>query len=392
MRLADFIEQHHERIVEAWERFAGTLPPFFENGASSADLRAHAGHMLDAIVADMRTPAQIDLGGPPDVPAPGGASEHGLARYAAGLSLVAMASEFRALRAVVLRMWAGAGFVRTPEAFDDLVRFNEALDQLTAAAVLSFSQAVERDRALLMGIVAHDLRGPLHTASMALYILAQRNPLARDDEAFGQVRRSLGRMIPMVDDLMGVAGAGMRAQLPVRPQAMDLTGLAKDILAEAAGEFPQQRFVLDAGDAVEGHWDRARLGQLLSNLVRNAAAHGDPSGTIRVSVARDADQALLAVHNMGPVIPEDERKYLFAPAARGSNARSGLHLGLGLFIVHEIARGHSGRVTVSSSVEEGTVFSVFLPVASVAASAMPPSSNDAAPAQSQHAPGDTARP
>lgn len=361
MRLADFIEQHRARIVEAWERFTEAMPPV-DGGVSSADLQSHAVRMLDAIVADMRSPSVSRVGeASADTPVDHGGSAHGLARYAAGLSLVSVASEFRALRAVVLRLWAGAGFVRTPQAFDDLVRFNEVLDQLTAAAVLSFSQAVERDRALLMGIVAHDLRGPLHTASMSLHLLAHRHPSAREDEALGQVRRSLARMVPMVDDLLGVAAAGMRAQLPVRPQPMDLKALAQEILAEAAGEFPRHEFVLDAAEPIEGFWDRARLGQLISNLARNAAAHGDPSGTIRVVLRGDGDQIALAVHNTGPVIPEHERQYLFAPAARGANARSGHHLGLGLFIVNEIARGHGGRVEVASSTEAGTVFTVVLP-------------------------------
>jgi signal transduction histidine kinase len=359
MRLADFIEQHRVRIVDAWERFAETLPPF-DGGTFTSELQSHAGRLLDAIVADMRGPSEAEAAaGTP--PAESGGSEHGLARYAAGLSLVSVASEFRALRAVVLRMWAGAGFVRSPQAFDDLVRFNEALDQLTAAAVLSFSQAVERDRALLMGIVAHDLRGPLHTASMSLHLLAHRHPGARDDEALGQVRRSLARMVPMVDDLLGVAAAGMRAQLPVRPQPMDLKALVEEILAEAAGEFPKHAFVLQTTEPVEGFWDRARLGQLISNLARNAAAHGDPSGTIRVLLSENGNEVALAVHNTGPVIPEHEHRYLFAPAARGSSARSGHHLGLGLFIVNEIARGHGGRVEVASSAETGTVFTVVLP-------------------------------
>ncbi|TDR46804.1 signal transduction histidine kinase [Tahibacter aquaticus] len=363
MRLADFIEQHHGRILEAWEGIAATLPPFVDGRVASADLREHVGRMLDAMVADMRSRARVALSDPSvGVPDVGGASEHGLARHAAGLSLIAMAAEFRALRAVVSRMWLGSDFVRTAQALDDLVRFNEALDQLTASAVLAFSQAVERDRALLMGIVAHDLRGPLHTASMALHILAQRHPAAREDAALGQAKRSLARMLPMVDDLLGVAAAGMRAQLPVRPQAMDLKALVQEILAEAAGEFPEHAFALEAVESISGFWDRARLGQLISNLVRNAAAHGVASGTIRVSLHREGEEVVLAVHNTGAVIPEHERQSLFSGDARAVNARNGHHLGLGLFIVNEITRGHGGRVSVTSNAESGTVFSVVLPI------------------------------
>ncbi|HWU51794.1 MAG TPA: hypothetical protein VN153_03175, partial [Tahibacter sp.] len=174
MRLAEFIEKNRGRIVDAWQQFAEMLPPF-DGQTSAAELRAHAGRMLDAVVDDMRAPRSAG-----SIAAPAertelrgsGGSEHGLQRHAAGLSLVALTSEFRTLRAVVLRLWAGAGFVRSPEAFDDLVVFNESLDRITGEAVLAFTQATERDRALVMGIVAHDLRGPLQTASMAAHILA----------------------------------------------------------------------------------------------------------------------------------------------------------------------------------------------------------------------------
>lgn len=363
MRLAEFIEKNRDRIVDAWQRFAELLPPFYGR-ASAAELREHAGRLLDAVIDDMRAPSPADDPAAPserkDLRGSGG-SEHGLQRQAAGLSLVALTSEFRTLRAVVLRLWAGAGFVRSAQAFDDLVVFNESLDRITAEAVQAFAEAAERDRALVMGIVAHDLRGPLQTASMAAHILALRHPPVGADETAAQLRRSLARMAPMIDDLMGVAAFGLRGSMNVRPVDMDLTALAAEIISEVAAEFPAHRFELDAHGAHVGRWDRARLGQLISNLLRNAAAHGEPQGLIRI-VLRDAgDHAVLSVHNRGPVIPEAERASLFSPTARGSAAKAGPHLGLGLFIVREIARGHGGSVEVSSDAEQGTVFSVVLP-------------------------------
>lgn len=365
MRLADFIEGNRERIVDAWQHYVENLPPF-EGQASVVELRAHGSRMLDAIVGGMRLPAGAvppePVAAVPDHPPMVGA-EYGLLRHAAGLSLVAMTSEFRALRAVVLRLWAGAGFVRSPQAFDDLVTFNESIDSVTAAAVTAFSQAVERDRALMMGIVAHDLRGPLHTAVMALQVLARRHPSIGDGDGMGQVRRSLARMMPMVDDLMDVAAAGLRSRMIVRPQHMDLAALAAEIVAEVAAEFPAQRFVVDAPGQRVGDWDRARMGQLLSNLLRNAAVHGDSNGVVHVRLTGDARQAVLSVQNFGPVIPEEERKRLFSPTARGANASHGAHLGLGLYIVQEIAQGHGGWVELTSDAEAGTVISVFLPLA-----------------------------
>lgn len=362
MRLADFIEGNRERIVDAWQRYAASLPPFEGQGAV-AELRTHGSHMLDTIVSSMRRPADPSLAAAalqPEQPHSGGIA-HGLQRHAAGLSLVAMTAEFRALRAVVLRLWAGAGFVRSPQAFDDLVTFNESIDSVTAAAVAGFSQAVERDRALMMGIVAHDLRGPLHTAAMAMHVLGRRHPSVNEDASMGQLRRSLARMMPMVDDLMDVAAAGLRGRMSVRPQRMDLAALTHEIVAEVAAEFPALRFVVDASDQPVGDWDRVRLGQLLSNLLRNAAVHGDGREPVRVRLAGQARQVVLSVQNSGPVIPEAERARLFSPTTRGANASHGAHLGLGLYIVQEIAAGHGGRVELKSDAEAGTTISVYLP-------------------------------
>lgn len=361
MRLTAFIQGNRERIVDTWQRYAESLAPF-DGQDSVPELRAHGSRMLDAIVDGMHASSLQPAAAGPD--ASSGGTAHGLLRHAAGLSLLAMTSEFRALRAVVLRLWAGAGFVRSPQAFDDLVTFNESIDSVMAAAVTAFSQAVERDRALMMGIVAHDLRGPLHTAAMAMHVLARRHPAVNEDEGLGQIRRSLARMMPMVDDLMDVAAAGLRSRMIVRPQRMDLAALAAEIVAEVAAEFPAQRFVVEAPQPPLGDWDRARLGQLLSNLLRNAAVHGDRSGTVRVRLVPDAGQVVLSVQNFGPVIAEAERRRLFSPMARGVNASQGAHLGLGLYIVQEIARGHGGRVELDSNRETGTVISVFLPLSS----------------------------
>jgi signal transduction histidine kinase len=356
MRLAEFIALHREAIVNGWESVATEMPLLRD--ASLQAIRRHADSLLDAILGDLRAPLAADALAQ-SISSSG--LEHGLARHAAGLSVVEMVAEFRALRAAVLRLWTGAGVVRTAQTFDDLAQFNEAIDRCIASAVAAFVDAVERDRALLLGIVAHDLRGPLQAAAMGLHVVGLRHAAARDDDAFGQTRRALTRMTPMVDDLMNVAAAGLGARLPVQPGDVDLVALATDLLGEVSREFPQHRFVLDAVQPVCGRWDAARLGQLLSNLVRNAAAHGDSAGIVRVRVAYRGGDAAIHVHNSGPPIPPTQLRDLFAPTARAGAVRDGQHLGLGLFIVQEIARAHEGSVGVESD-ENGTVFTVVLPL------------------------------
>jgi sigma-B regulation protein RsbU (phosphoserine phosphatase) len=107
--------------------------------------------------------------------------------------------------------------------------------------------------------------------------------------------------------------------------------------------------------------DADRVFQLVSNLVANAAAYGAPGTPITItSSLRDA-AAALSVHNLGPPIPPALLPTLFQPMVRGtdtpSNTRS---VGLGLYIVSEIARAHGGKVQVSSTAAEGTRFEATL--------------------------------
>ncbi|MFL5301544.1 MAG: sensor histidine kinase, partial [Anaeromyxobacteraceae bacterium] len=111
--------------------------------------------------------------------------------------------------------------------------------------------------------------------------------------------------------------------------------------------------------------DASRLGQVVSNLVGNALDHGGEMGEASVEVWGEEDAVRIAVHNEGPEIPTDLLPTLFEPFRRlargdGEGSRSA-HLGLGLFIVSEIARAHGGTVAVASAPGEGTTVTVTLP-------------------------------
>jgi signal transduction histidine kinase len=129
--------------------------------------------------------------------------------------------------------------------------------------------------------------------------------------------------------------------------------------------YPERSLLVEAdGGSSEGHWDEARLAQVLSNLIGNALRHGDPSVPVRVRWQGVTDSLLLEVHN-GGAIPPALREHLFDPFRRGTRARDSL--GLGLYIVRQIVLAHSGSIDVASTEGEGTTFRVRLPRWPVAA-------------------------
>jgi hypothetical protein len=100
---------------------------------------------------------------------------------------------------------------------------------------------------------------------------------------------------------------------------------------------------------------------LLSNLIGNAATHGDPAGTIQVAVRTDDDVFELSVTNAGRAIPDDVRAQLFEPFYRASVSPGQQGLGLGLYIASQIAQAHGGRLDVQSN-DQRTCFTFRMPV------------------------------
>ena len=111
--------------------------------------------------------------------------------------------------------------------------------------------------------------------------------------------------------------------------------------------------------------DPDRIARVVSNLVGNALAHGASDAPVHVLLREEPGCARLSVHNHGPPIPPDAQPHLFDPFWRGPDAARPSRedsLGLGLFIVKQVVDAHGGTVDVESTLEEGTTFSVGLPL------------------------------
>src|SRR5450631_1976982 len=141
-----------ECLLQEWEKFAATLVPEAQHG-DSAMLRDHGKLMLEAIAADLTRPESAEQQaekskGHDSVPAKDtAATTHGVDRYAWGFTLTAAVAEYRALRASVIRLWQeGFGDNSPPEqTVEDLIRFNEAIDQAITESVISYSFEKEQN-------------------------------------------------------------------------------------------------------------------------------------------------------------------------------------------------------------------------------------------------------
>ncbi|MDP3230517.1 MAG: HAMP domain-containing sensor histidine kinase [Acidovorax sp.] len=373
MKLDRFLNEHIEEILAEWEAFSVTLVPT----ATPSDmvLRDHARGMLQAIALDIETSQNPEQqykksrGNAPHLVGGGqsAAFSHGGQRQASDFSLLQLCAEFRALRATVLRLWLPRLGQMTQEISNQMVRFNEAVDQALAESVVSYSSKADQTRELFLAILGHDLRMPLF--SMRLAGESLRKPTlsaAQIAETGDRIRSSTRLMNSMVADLLGFTRTQLGSGMPIVPAFVDVATVCESALEDAKAAHPQSLFELQATGDTTGSFDGVRLHQLFANLLFNAAQYGDIDRPVVFGIHGDSDGVLVQVTNQGQPIPEASLGAIFKPLVQlpedgGQDERPRTSLGLGLFVAREIAEAHGGTIAVQSDAAGGTVFTVRIP-------------------------------
>lgn len=223
----------------------------------------------------------------------------------------------------------------------------------------------EEFRERLLGVVGHDLRGPLQAILLQARVLHRTQEPEAVNRGATRITVAAERMERLISDLLDLTRTRLGGGIPVQCQHFDLFALVREVSEEVelvhhgGGRI---RLRMD-GDGF-GAWDPGRLTQVVQNLVGNALKYGTPGGPVEVWLRGAPDGVHLSIHNDGPPIPGDLLPHLFDPFRRGEGHRDrGLSqgLGLGLYIVHEIVRAHGGHIEVSSTEDGGTRFEVRLP-------------------------------
>jgi signal transduction histidine kinase len=370
MRLATFILSHSEAIAGEWEAFAASLLPA-ARGMTSPALRDHIHEILEAIAQDISTPQSLEeqsekskglapkLSSTPDT----AAQTHAVLRARGGFDINQLVAEYRALRASVLRLWITLD-VLDPSDMDDVIRFNEAIDQAVAESVGHFHAHVEQSRNLLLGMLGHDMRSPLNTIQVTASYLAALNAGKQVSEAAARLITSGASMQALLDDLVDFNRTKLGLGLNVAPSEVDMAAVVANELEQLRGAHPDREIEIAVSGDTRGQWDGARLQQTLRNLVSNAIRYGSPDAPVRVALCGEDTELRLEVINNGPAIDPLSLGDIFDPLRRGStqgrDQDAGNGLGLGLYIVREIAAAHGGQVHVRCNAGE-TTFAVRVP-------------------------------
>jgi DNA-binding response OmpR family regulator/nitrogen-specific signal transduction histidine kinase len=215
----------------------------------------------------------------------------------------------------------------------------------------------------LVGIVSHDLRNPLQAMMMGAHAARLREDIDPGlAKILARIVSSGERAARMISDLLDFTQARAGGGLPLARSDTDLHEVARHTVGEVQMSAPNRTLWCEASGDGKGHWDPDRLAQVVTNLVTNALAYSPTGAPVTVRTVGEPHQMILEVHNLGPAIAADVVPTLFEPFRRGKGG-GGNHrsIGLGLYIVKQIAVAHGGAVEVESQPDTGTTVRIRLP-------------------------------
>jgi len=250
--------------------------------------------------------------------------------------------------------------------FSDLVGFHlEADDRLRASeSALNAQTETARRREQFVAALGHEIRTPLQAIAGGLAVV-ERVP----DQAARvapMVRRSVERIGELVEDLMDLARGQLGSGMSVSPVLCnDLAQRLTQVVEETRTARPGSRIDFDCRLHGPLWCDPARIVQVAANLLSNAVTHGTPGRPIKVFASASGDQFTFSSSNAAPQMSSSEVARLFQPYFRPTTNTAGSGLGLGLYIVSEIAKAHKGEAV--AALQDGQLeITVRIPLAPAA--------------------------
>jgi PAS domain S-box-containing protein len=238
--------------------------------------------------------------------------------------------------------------VRTPAGTEPIVANVGPLDlgEAGSAAIMLF-QPIRQLRLLddtktdFMRVLAHELRHPLATASLALDLLEGSGLPGETAHYLATAQREISSMDRLVGQLTDIVGAGQDL-LAIEAEALDLGQMLEEERMSFEAAAPNHHVHLEiAPGPVPVSVDRRRIVSVISNLVANAARHASAGTVIRISAEKGGDTAVVAVADEGPGIAPEVRKRIFEKYYRGDSHGS---MGLGLYLARRILEYHDGEI------------------------------------------------
>ena len=242
---------------------------------------------------------------------------------------------------------------------------NDEIDQLA----LTFNQMLDRIQNLLSEIkemsdnIAHDLRSPITRIRGIAEVTLTTGKSLNEYEGMGaSIIEECDRLLDMINTMLMISKTESAVDKPTHEE-IDLTGLVRQACELFRPTAEDKRVSLDCAVPDQSHLigDIRMIQRMLSNLLDNAIKYTSSGGSVNVSVSENDRQLILSIKDTGWGISSSDLPRIFERFYRCDQSRSQPGIGLGLSLARAIARAHRGDITVTSTVNQGSTFTVTLP-------------------------------
>ena len=227
----------------------------------------------------------------------------------------------------------------------------------------------ERMREKFLSFASHELRTPLMIVSGYAQRLQRRlkkDPSLFDDDtraAIADLSEGAARMKTITEVVLDLTKVQSGQPLAVKMEKVDLRALLEQQTQALKNDYPEVRVEYSYEDgALFVESDKARIGQVLANLLDNAAKYAGDNPLVKIAAGSENGDAFVRVRDNGPGIPPEERAQVFQQFYRGSSTGDKSGLGVGLFITKHIVDRMGGTLTFSSENGDGTEFTLTVPL------------------------------
>jgi PAS domain S-box-containing protein len=245
-------------------------------------------------------------------------------------------------------------------------RESEQLLLAEKAAHAAAEQAV-RVRDQFLSVASHELRTPLGALMLGLQATLRRlNEGALSKASIHKLEvaeRQAQRLNTLIGQLLDASRLAAGRELELQREPVELGELVREIAERFEPELERTgtELQVQAPAPLCGQWDRSRMDQLITNLVSNAIKYGN-SKPVQIALDQpEPGKARITVTDRGIGIPPRDIPFIFSPFYRVADKHTYSGLGLGLYIVAEIVKGHGGEIRVDSEPGQGTALIVELP-------------------------------
>jgi signal transduction histidine kinase len=243
------------------------------------------------------------------------------------------------------------------------LQLDAQLAQTREHAALMNERAASELREQFIAILGHDLRNPLQAMYATADLLQRKLVYPAHAELAARIKTHAGRMSALINDVLDFArgrlGGGIGLELT---EVDNVNAGLSAVVQELQDAQPECTILSNIHVERSVRCDLGRLQQVASNLLANALTHGLASSPVKIDARAEEDDLVLEVWNAGEPIKDQGIDKIFEPFWRHSVSGSRNGLGLGLHICAAIVRAHEGSISVTSTREYGTLFTVRLPL------------------------------